>query len=73
MLSVVVFEYEGWQLADYEAWSSRLLDDQIAFVVPSSHAGKPNTRFAIVNPQTTMELLIQILDSMDSFESTRNN
>lgn len=71
MLSVVVFEYEGWQLADYEAWSSKLLDDQIAFVVPSSHAGRPNTRFAIVNPQTTKELLQRILDSMDEFEATR--
>lgn len=64
-LSVVVFERIGWQLDDYERWSNRLLQDQIAFVVPSSHQGRPNTRFAIVNPETTFELLIQILDSMD--------
>ena len=71
MLSVVVFEYDGWTLPDYEAWSSKLLEDQIAFVVPSSHAGRPNTRFAIVNPQTSKELLLQILDSMDEFEAIR--
>ena len=64
MLSVVVFERIGWQLADYEAWSDNLLDNQIAFVVPSSHNGKPNTRFAIVNPETKLELLIDILDTM---------
>jgi len=64
MLSVVVFERIGWQLADYERWSNGLLESQLAFVVPSSHAGKPNTRFAIVNPETSFELLVQILDTM---------
>ena len=65
VLSVVVFERKGWTAEDYERWSAKLLDEQIAFVVPSSHAGRPNTRFAIVNPETSYELLIQILDSMD--------
>jgi glutamate/tyrosine decarboxylase-like PLP-dependent enzyme len=64
-LSVVVFEREGWVLADYERWSDYLLNEGIGLVVPSSHLGKPNTRFAIVNPQTTTELLIQILDTME--------
>jgi glutamate/tyrosine decarboxylase-like PLP-dependent enzyme len=64
-LSVVVFEREGWSLADYERWSDYLLKEGIGLVVPSSHLGKPNTRFAIVNPQTTTELLTQILDTME--------
>ena len=64
-LSVVVFERDGWQREDYEAWSDRLLEDQRAFVVPSSHAGRPNARFAIVNPLTTFDDLVDILDSMD--------
>ena len=64
-LSVVVFEREGWSLADYERWSDYLLREGIGLVVPSSHLGKPNTRFAIVNPQTTTELLTQILDTME--------
>lgn len=63
-LSVVVFERRGWDAADYAAWSDRLLDEQRAFVVPSSHAGRVNTRFAIVNPTTTFEQLLEILDSM---------
>lgn len=65
-LSVVVFTKDGWTLEDYNAWSARLLDAGIAFVVPSSHRGKPNTRFAIVNPQTSFELLTEILDSMET-------
>ena len=64
-LSVVVFERVGWELAEYEAWSEKLLSDQFAFVVPSSHQGKPNTRFAIVNPLTKYEDLVSILDSME--------
>jgi len=65
MLSVVVFERIGWEIADYERWSDSLLASQVAFVVPSSHAGRPNTRFAIVNPETSFELLVQILDTMN--------
>ncbi len=64
-LSVVVFERVGWELEHYEAWSEKLLSDQFAFVVPSSHLGKPNTRFAIVNPLTKYEDLVKILDSME--------
>ena len=39
-LSVVVFRHEGWSRADYQAWWGRLLEEQKAFVVPSSHAGE---------------------------------
>lgn len=63
-LSVVVFERIGWEQADYDAWSEKLLADQTALVLPSSLRGRPHTRFAIVNPMTTIELLIEILDSM---------
>jgi L-2,4-diaminobutyrate decarboxylase len=63
-LSVVVFERKGWDLAQYNAWSDKLLRDEIGFVVASSHQGKPNTRFAIVNPLTSVSLLRQILETM---------
>jgi L-2,4-diaminobutyrate decarboxylase len=63
-LSVVVFERKGWDLEQYNTWSDKLLRDEIGFVVPSSHKGKPNTRFAIVNPLTSVELLTRILESM---------
>jgi glutamate/tyrosine decarboxylase-like PLP-dependent enzyme len=63
-LSVVVFRRDGWEAADYQAWSDQLLADQKAFVVPSSHAGEPVLRFAIISPLTTFELLTSILDTL---------
>ncbi|GAA5195450.1 aminotransferase class V-fold PLP-dependent enzyme [Microbacterium jejuense] len=63
-LSVVVFRRDGWSLADYEAWSAKLLDEQQGFVVPSSHRGEPVLRFAIISPLTTFELLTAILDTL---------
>jgi glutamate/tyrosine decarboxylase-like PLP-dependent enzyme len=63
-LSVVVFERVGWVQKDYDQWSQELLESQFAFVVPSSHQGKVNTRFAIVNPSTNYEDLFQILETM---------
>jgi glutamate/tyrosine decarboxylase-like PLP-dependent enzyme len=64
-LSVVVFTKAGWHLEDYERWSNKLLERGEAFVVPSSHQGKPNARFAIVNPRTEFSSLVAILDSMN--------
>lgn len=63
-LSVVVFRREGWTLADYDAWSDQLLDDQRGFVVPSAHRGEPVLRFAIISPLTTFDLLTGILDTL---------
>ncbi|MCT9819568.1 aminotransferase class V-fold PLP-dependent enzyme [Microbacterium sp. W1N] len=63
-LGVVVFERDGWEKADYDRWSAKLLDDQHAFVTPSSHAGRTNARFAILNPRTSLAHLTGILDTM---------
>lgn len=63
-LSVVAFRRIGWELDDYQSWSDRMLDEQIAFATPSSHRGEPIMRFAIVNPRTTLELAQQLLDTM---------
>ncbi|WP_062292441.1 pyridoxal phosphate-dependent decarboxylase family protein [Demequina phytophila] len=63
-LSVVVFRKDGWTRANYDAWCARLLADQRAFVVPSSHHGEPVLRFAIINPMTTFALLREVLDTL---------
>jgi len=64
-LSVVVFERKGWSQAQYDSWSEKLLLSGEAFVLPSSHAGRPNLRFAIINPKTSFEDLTKILDSLE--------
>jgi glutamate/tyrosine decarboxylase-like PLP-dependent enzyme len=63
-LSVLVFERIGWDGEDYARWTSRLLDEQIGFVTPTKYAGQVCTRFAIVNPLTTVDDLALLLDSM---------
>ena len=63
-LSVVVFRRIGWTPADYAAWSDRLLAEEFAFVVPTSHEGETVTRFAVVNPLTTEDDIAAILDTM---------
>ncbi|OXE34938.1 MAG: hypothetical protein CGW95_16920 [Phenylobacterium zucineum] len=63
-LSIVVFERDGWSPAQYDDWAQLLLDKQLALVLPSSLNGRTHTRFAIVNPLTTYELLVDILDTM---------
>lgn len=64
-LSVVVFERKRWDQAQYDSWSERLLASGQAFVLPSSHAGRPHLRFAIINPKTSFEDLSKILDSLE--------
>jgi glutamate/tyrosine decarboxylase-like PLP-dependent enzyme len=63
-LSIVAFKRIGWTASDYEAWSDKLLADQIGFVVPSSHKGEPILRFAIVNPWTTEGDISEILATL---------
>ena len=63
-LSVVVFRRLGWTAAQYQDWSDRLLADEFAFVVPTSHDGETLTRFAIVNPRTSEDDITAILDTM---------
>jgi len=63
-LSVVIFRRKGWQAKDYAKWSERLLKDQVAFVTPTRHRGEVCTRFVVVNPQTTVDDLQRVIDSM---------
>ena len=63
-LSVVVFRRLGWEPADYQAWTDRLLADEFAFVVPTTFRGETLTRFAVVNPHTTKKDVTAILDTM---------
>ena len=46
------------------AWCSWLLDQGYAFVTPTTHQGEPCTRFAIINPRTTVSDLTGILATM---------
>ena len=63
-LSIVAFTRKGWDKSDYQKWSDKLLADQIGFIPPSSHEGKPILRFAIVNPWTKISDIEMILATL---------
>jgi aromatic-L-amino-acid/L-tryptophan decarboxylase len=63
-LSTVIFRRNGWDAEDYKKWSDQLLADQIGFVTPSSWEGRPIARFTFVNPETTIDMVKEILASM---------
>ncbi len=60
-LSVVLFRRKGWRDADYEAWSARLLAEQIAFVAPSRWHDEPVARLAFLHPETTLAIVDEVL------------
>jgi len=63
-LSVVLFRRPGWERADYDAWSIQLLTDQIGFVMPTTWEGQPVGRFAFLHPDTTLEMVGEILATL---------
>ena len=64
-LGVVLFRRRGWDSGQYAAWADGLLQDQVAFIPPSSWEGETVARFAFLHPQTPMDLVRQILDRME--------
>ena len=63
-LSIVLFRRLGWAKLDYDAWSARLLHDQVGFVTPTNWEGETVARFAFLHPDTTSEMVDEILASM---------
>jgi len=64
VLSVVVFERNGWDWQDYKDWSTEQLRKQVCFVVPSMVSDKPVLRFAFTNPRTSKDIVDEILLSL---------
>lgn len=63
-LSVVAFTRSGWNADDYQRFSDQLLADQVGFVVPSNHDGKPILRCAFLHPGTTTDMVAEVLDRL---------
>lgn len=63
-LSIVLFRRHGWDAERYKQWSHKLLRDQIAFVTPSKWEGETVARLAFLHPDTSEELVREILESM---------
>lgn len=63
-LSIVLFRRKGWTPERYNAWSQELLRRQIAFVTPTKWEGETVARLAFLHPNTTEELVDEILATM---------
>lgn len=68
-LSVLLFRRTGWTPAQYNAWSQRMLDEQLTFCVPTTvknDSGESETvlRFCLTHPRTTLEDLQSILATL---------
>jgi len=63
-LSVVLFRRTGWDRGQYEEWSSRLLEDQIGFVVPTTWEGESVARLALLHPDTTVGVIEEVVATM---------
>lgn len=67
-LSVLVFRRLGWHADDYAGWSEQALTSGYAFCVPSMHADETIMRLCVVNPNTTVDDIAGILDSMAAYQ-----
>lgn len=63
-LSIVLYRRRGWSADQYLHWSQQLLRDQVAFVAPTKWDGETVARLAFLHPDTSDELVRQILESM---------
>ena len=62
-LSIVLWRRKGWTLADYQDLQDRLLKSQTAFVTPTSWQGEAVGRFAFIHPNTTIEMVREVIDA----------
>jgi aromatic-L-amino-acid decarboxylase len=63
-LSVALFHRTGWDRAAHEQWSADLLNEQIGFVMPTMWEGETVGRFALLHPDTTIEMISEIVATM---------
>jgi L-2,4-diaminobutyrate decarboxylase len=63
-LSILLFRRIGWSPGEYQVWSDALLAAGEAFVVPTSWNGETVLRLCIVNPRTTADDIMLIIDSL---------
>ncbi|WP_432875976.1 pyridoxal phosphate-dependent decarboxylase family protein [Kribbella sp. CA-245084] len=60
-LGVVLFRRVGWSGKDYDEWARQLHEDEVAFIPPSKWEGETIGRFAFLHPDTTLDLVREVL------------
>ncbi|HEV7526641.1 MAG TPA: pyridoxal-dependent decarboxylase [Acidimicrobiia bacterium] len=62
-LSIVLFRRIGWDSERYARWSHELSRDQVALVVPTRWHDETVARLAFLHPDTTLDVVDEILAS----------
>jgi glutamate/tyrosine decarboxylase-like PLP-dependent enzyme len=63
-LSVLLFRRLGWEPADYWRWGQRLLDEQVALVLPSHWQDETVARIVLLNPRSELADVAAVLETM---------
>jgi glutamate/tyrosine decarboxylase-like PLP-dependent enzyme len=63
-LSVVLFRRHGWGAVEWGQWARRLLEAGIAFVAPTTWRGEPVGRLVFLHPDTTVEIIDEIVATL---------
>ena len=63
-LGVVLFRRRGWSGADYDAWSVRLLRDQVALCLPTRWKGEVVARVVFLHPECPDSFIDELLATM---------
>lgn len=63
-LSCVLYRRIGWQAKDYKKWTYQNQRKGLALVTPTKWKNETVSRFCFINPDTTKEDIVAILDSM---------
>jgi glutamate/tyrosine decarboxylase-like PLP-dependent enzyme len=63
-LSVILWRRIGWTPEDYAQMQDRLLDQQIAFVTPTTWKGETVGRFAFVHPNSTLKMVQEVFEQL---------
>lgn len=63
-LSIVLFRRVGWTERDYDDWSDKALASGLTLTVPTTWQGESVLRFCFINPNTTLDDVRMILESL---------
>jgi glutamate/tyrosine decarboxylase-like PLP-dependent enzyme len=63
-LTVVVLRRRGWEAADYDAWSARMLREERALVLPTTYHGEHLLRAVYLHPECGPEITDEIIASL---------
>jgi len=63
-LSVVLFRRNGWTSKNYDAWSTDLLAQQVAFVTSSTWCGETVGRLVFLHPGTTTAMVDEVIAAL---------